>query len=72
MKLAITGALGHIGSRLIHELTPADATEVVLIDNLSTQRHCSLFNLPEGINWIFIEADVTKADLEDLFAGSDV
>lgn len=72
MKLAITGPLGHIGSRLIHELTPVDATEVVLIDNLSTQRYCSLFNLPEGINWRFIDADVTKADLEDLFAGSDV
>ena len=72
MKLAITGPLGHIGSRLIHELTPADATEVVLIDNLSTQRYCSLFNLPEGITWKFVEADVTKADLEDLFGGCDV
>ena len=72
MKLAITGPLGHIGSRLIHELTPADATEGVLIDNLSTQRYCSLFNLPEGVNWRFIEADVTKADLEDLFGGADV
>ena len=70
MKLAITGPLGHIGSRLIHELTPADATEVVLIDNLATQRYCSLFNLPEGINWRFIEADVTKDDLADLFAGA--
>jgi UDP-glucose 4-epimerase len=72
MKLAITGPLGHIGSRLIHELTAADATEVVLIDNLATQRYCSLFNLPTGINWKFVEADVTKADLEDLFAESDV
>ncbi len=72
MKLAITGPLGHIGSRLIHDLTPDDASEVVLIDNLSTQRYCSLFDLPDGINWRFIEADVTKADLEDLFAGSDV
>ncbi len=72
MKLAITGPLGHIGSRLIHELTPADATEVTLIDNLSTQRYCSLFDLPEGIAWKFVEADVTKADLEDMFAGADV
>lgn len=72
MKLAITGPLGHLGSRLIHELTPAEATEVVLIDNLSTQRYCSLFNLPESINWQFVEADVTKAELEDLFDGSDV
>ena len=71
MKLAITGPLGHIGSRLIHSITPAEATEVVLIDNLATQRYCSLFNLPAGINWRFIEADVTKADLEDLFTGAN-
>jgi nucleoside-diphosphate-sugar epimerase len=72
LKLVITGALGHIGSGLIHALTPHDVSEVVLVDNLSTQRYCSLFNLPAGINWKFIEADVTTASLEDLFAGADV
>ncbi|HEU4795727.1 MAG TPA: NAD-dependent epimerase/dehydratase [Pyrinomonadaceae bacterium] len=72
MKLAITGPLGHIGSRLIHDLTSSEASEVVLIDNLSTQRYCSLFNLREGVNWRFIQADVTTGDLEDLFAGADV
>lgn len=71
MKLVITGPLGHIGSQLIHSLTPQDASEVILIDNLATQRYCSLFNLPEGINWRFIEADVTKMDLEDVFAGAN-
>lgn len=70
MKLVITGALGHISSGLIHSLTMRDASEVVLIDNLSTQRYCSLFNLPAGINWRFVEADVTTAELEDLFAGA--
>ena len=70
MKLVITGALGHIGSALIHALTPREAREVVLIDNLSTQRYCSLFNLPAGIAWRFVEADVTTAELEDLFAGA--
>jgi len=71
MKLVITGSLGHIGSGLIHSLTPADATEVVLIDNLSTQRYSSLFNLPAGIQWKFIEADVTEAKLDELFAGAN-
>lgn len=71
MKLVITGPLGHIGSRLIHALTPKDANQVVLIDNLSTQRYCSLFNLPQGIDWKFIEADVTGADLEDIFTGAN-
>jgi UDP-glucose 4-epimerase len=71
MKLVITGPLGHIGSGLIHSLTPEDATEVVLLDNLSTQRYCSLFNLPSRIHWGFVEADVTTADLDDLFEGAD-
>lgn len=70
MKLVITGALGHIGSGLIHALTPREVSEVVLVDNLSTQRYCSLFNLPHGIDWRFVEADVTTAELEDLFAGA--
>ncbi|HKS09134.1 MAG TPA: SDR family oxidoreductase, partial [Pyrinomonadaceae bacterium] len=72
MKLVITGALGHIGSGLIHALTPRDAHEVVLVDNLSTQRYCSLFNLPDGIDWKFVEADVTTAELDDFFAGAAV
>lgn len=67
MKFVITGALGHIGSGLIHALTPRDVREVVLVDNLSTQRYCTLFNLPPGIAWRFVEADVTTAKLEDLF-----
>jgi nucleoside-diphosphate-sugar epimerase len=72
MKLVITGALGHIGSGLIHALAPREAGEVVLVDNLSTQRYCSLFDLPSGINWRFVEADVTTAELEDLFVGASV
>lgn len=70
MKLVVTGALGHIGSGFIHALTPREASEVVLIDNLSAQRYCSLFNLPAGIDWRFVEADVTTLRLDDLFAGA--
>ncbi len=72
MKLVITGALGHIGSQFIHNLRPGDYTEVVLLDNLSTQRYCSLFNLPKGVPFRFVEADVCTADLEALFDGADV
>lgn len=72
MKLLITGPLGHIGSRLIHDLRPGEFEEVVLVDNLSTQRYCSLFNLPEAVPFRFIEADVCTADLERLFTGIDV
>ena len=70
-KVVITGALGHIGSRLIHSLLPGEFGRVLLIDNLLTQRYCSLFNLPRGVPYEFLEADICEADLESLFAGSD-
>jgi UDP-glucose 4-epimerase len=69
VKLLITGALGHIGSRLIHDLRAGDYEEVVLLDNLATQRYCSLFNLPAGVPFRFVEADVTDGNLESLFKG---
>lgn len=69
-KLVVTGALGHIGSRLIHSLRPGEFDEVVLVDDLSTQRYASLFNLPQGVPFRFVEADVCKADLGSLFDGA--
>lgn len=72
MKLLITGPLGHIGSKFIHHLRPGEYDQVILLDNLSTQRYCSLFNLPEGVPFQFVEADVCTADLESLFQGIDV
>jgi UDP-glucose 4-epimerase len=72
MKLLITGALGHIGSRLIHDLKPGLFSEVLLVDNLATQRYASLFNLPDGVPFRFVEADVCTADLQKLFSGIDV
>jgi UDP-glucose 4-epimerase len=72
VKILITGAIGHIGSRFIHQIQPGDFSEVVLLDDLSTQRYCSLFNLPSGVPFRFVEADICTADLETLFAGMDV
>ena len=72
MNIVITGALGHIGSRFIHDLRPGDFGRVVLVDNLATQRYASLFSLPDGVPFRFVEADVFKADLDSLFAGADV
>lgn len=71
MKLAITGPLGHIGSRLIRTIRPHDFDEVRLIDNLATQRYCSLFGLPTGVPFRFTEADIVTADLVKLFDGCD-
>ncbi|MBI1867927.1 MAG: SDR family oxidoreductase [Methylocystis sp.] len=72
MKMAITGALGHIGSRLIREIRPEDFDEVVLLDNFATQRYCSLFDLPAGVPYRVIDADVLTANLEACFSGFDV
>src|SRR6476659_7638978 len=72
MRLVITGALGHIGSRLIHSLPPQDFEEVVLFDNLSTQRYCSLFDLPQEVPFRFVEGDICTDDLDTLFDGVDV
>ena len=70
MKLIVTGALGHIGARLIHSIQPGEFREVVLFDNLATQRYCSLFHLPDRVPFRFVEGDVRHADLVGLFAGA--
>ena len=56
MRIVVTGALGHIGSRLIRDLpkTFPDA-EIALIDNLLTQRYSSLFDLPSEGRYQFVE-----------------
>ena len=71
-RIVITGALGHIGSRLIHSLPPGEFDEVVLFDNLSTQRYCSLFALPRSVPFRFIEGDVRTADLDALLEGAAI
>ena len=72
MRVVVTGALGHIGSRLIRELAVAwPGAEVVMLDNLATERYASLYNLPEACRYEFVEGDVLNADLIGLFAGAD-
>lgn len=59
--LLITGALGHIGSALIRDTDSLTNVErITLVDDLSTQRYCSLFNLPSTISYTFLEGDVEK------------
>jgi UDP-glucose 4-epimerase len=72
MKIVVTGALGHIGSRLIRDLPPAfPDCEIVLVDDLTTQRYTSLFNLPGGARYRFVQQDVQQLDLAPLLAGAD-
>lgn len=73
MRIVVTGALGHIGSRLIRTLPEAfGGAEIVMLDNLSTQRFPSLFDLPSTARYRFVECDVTKVDLKPHIAGADV
>jgi len=71
MKIVVTGAAGHIGSFVIRDLaTQFLGAEIVMLDNLMTQRFCSLFDLPHEAHYRFIEADVTKIDLRPVFDGA--
>ncbi len=59
MKVLITGGLGHIGSQLIRDMAAWKNVELIrILDNLSTQRYVSLFNLPKEGNYEFIEGDI--------------
>lgn len=71
MKIVVTGALGHIGSALIRQLPLhfPDA-EIVMLDNMMTQRYTSLFDLPAVGHYRFIEADVRSVDLRPLIEGA--
>ena len=73
MKIVVTGALGHIGSYIIRNLgIQFPGAEIVMIDNMMTQRFPSLFNLPKIGNYKFIDKDVTKMDLNTVFADVEV
>ncbi len=73
MKIVVTGALGHIGSALIRQLPLhfPDA-EIVMVDNMMTQRYASLFDLPTVGRYQFVEADVRAIDLRPLIEGAHV
>ena len=73
MKIVVAGALGHIGSAAIREIPMGyEDSEVILIDNMLTQRYCSMFDLPEGINYRLLESDILEMDLHSVIEGADV
>ena len=73
MKIVVTGAIGHIGSYLIRDLAVQfPGAEIVMIDNMMTQRFPSLFNLPTTAHYRFIEGDVTKIDLQPILKDAHV
>lgn len=73
MKIVVTGAIGHIGSFVIRDLAiQFPGSEIVMIDNMMTQRFPSLFNLPAMGRYHFIEADVRVLDLRHVLQGAHV
>ena len=73
MKIVVTGALGHIGSRLVRDLPFSfPGSEIVMVDNMMTQRYSSLFNLPREGRYRFIEGDITQMEMRPLLEGADV
>jgi nucleoside-diphosphate-sugar epimerase len=73
VKIVVTGSLGHIGSYIIRNLgIQFPMAEIIMIDNMMTQRFPSLFNLPPMGKYRFIEGDVTKMDLDIVFSGASV
>ena len=71
-RLLITGGLGHIGSKLIHSIKPGQFDEVIIVDNLSTMRYSSFFNLPEGVNYKLYDEDILEFDFYKLLESIDV
>jgi len=73
MKIVVTGAIGHIGSYVIRDLSVQfPNAKIVMIDNMMTQRFPSLFNLPAVGKFNFIEGDVTNMDLNTVFSETNV
>ena len=73
MKIIVTGAIGHIGSYVVRNLgVQFPKAEIVMIDNMMTQRYPSLFDLPAHGNYHFIEGDVSQMNLKSVFVGSNV
>ena len=64
-NILITGGCGHIGSSLIRSAPPHYG--ITVVDNMWTQRYCSLFNHEKRIRFIEKDInDITQEDLKDI------
>ena len=74
MKILITGGLGHIGSYLLENIDKIKyIKKVYIIDNLLTNRYCSLFNLPKSDKKIyFYQKDLSSVNSLNNFQKVDI
>ena len=74
MKILITGGLGHIGSYLLENIDKIKfIKKIYVIDNLSTNRYCSLFNLPKTNKNQFYVFDLIDCEVKtskNIFLGN--
>ena len=72
MKILVTGALGHIGSKLIRDLSSiTNIKNIYLIDDLRTQRFNSLMHLSKKGKYKFYDETLSKENLNLLVKKSD-
>ena len=72
MRIIITGACGHIGSYIaenIHKINKIN--DVILIDNLKSNRFCSIFNLKKKSNLKFYIKDLIDSNALNDFKNVD-
>ena len=61
-NVLVTGGLGHIGSALVKKLAPDYS--VTVVDNLLTQRYCSLFSFNQPVK--FVEGSFEDVSLDGI------
>ena len=72
LKILVTGALGHIGSKLIRDLSNINnIRNIYLIDDLRTQRFNSLMHLSKKGKYKFYDETLSKENLNQLVKKSD-
>ena len=74
MKILITGGLGHIGSYLLENINKIKyIKKIYIIDNLLTNRYCSLFNLTKSDKKIyFYQKDLASTNALNNFQKVDI
>ena len=74
MRILITGGLGHIGSYILENINKIKIVKhIYIIDDLSTSRYCSMFNLPKTKKKIyFIQKDLSIKNSLKQFKKVDV